>query len=142
MRLTFEVEGEGLRPELPGQGAALVAFMSFAVSRGFGAQHPLIALADRLHDVHRVPMGPLTTFYEREAEDAEDRAKLEMTWQPAAELRDALERLIAAIRDDRQAQALLARGGAEDLPQQAEALLEEVRAAEAAGKRVRLGYVL
>jgi len=142
VQLTFEVEGEGLRPGLPGEGAALVAFMSFAVTRGFGARHPLIALADRLHDVYRVPLGPLTTFYEREAEDAEDREKLEMTWQPAAELRESLERLLDAIRDDEQAHALLARADARDLPQQAEALLDEVRAAEAAGKRVRLGYVL
>ena len=47
MQLWLEVEGIPARFELPGGGSALVAFMSFAVSRGFGATHPLIALADR-----------------------------------------------------------------------------------------------
>lgn len=131
-----------MQPELPGRGAALVAFMSFSVSRGFGAQHPLIALADRMHDIHRVRLGPLTTFYEREPEDAEDRQKLEMAWQPASELRESLEQLLTALRADEQAQSLLVRADAEGLPAEAEALRAATATAEAAGKRVRLGYDL
>jgi len=131
-----------MQPELPGGGAALVAFMSFAVMRGFGAEHPLIVLADRMHNVHDVRLGPLTTFYDLDAEDAEDRAKLEMVWQPAAELRDSLEQLVAALDGDAQAEALLRRADATELPAQAHGLLEAARTAEAAGKRVRLGYQL
>ena len=82
MQLWLDIEGSPVRRELPGGGSQLIAFMSFAVSRGFGATHPLIALADRLYSEHNVRMGPLTTFYEAEAEDSEDREKLEMTWQP------------------------------------------------------------
>ena len=96
VQLWLEVEGDPGRFELPGGGSELIAFMSFAVSRGFGATHPLIALADRLHDEHKVRMGPLTTFYEAEAEDAEDREKLELALQDpaplAAELREAAAR--------------------------------------------------
>ncbi len=43
----LEVEGVGAMNALPNDGAGLCAFVSFAVSRGFGATHPLIALADR-----------------------------------------------------------------------------------------------
>src|SRR5690606_38334283 len=64
VRLTMEIEGEQAPATLPGDGRDLVAFMSFAVVRGFGAQHPLIALADRLHANHGVRLGPLTTFYD------------------------------------------------------------------------------
>lgn len=142
MRLTFEVEGEGAQRGLPGDGAALVAFMSFAVMRGFGAQHPLIALAERLDRTHKVRLGPLTTFYGAEPEDAEDRSRLEMVWQPAGELREAIEQLLAVLETDSQAQALARRGEAEGLREQAESLLPALRAAEQQHKRVRLGFVL
>ena len=142
MELTLEIEGEGAVPPLPGEGAALVAFMSFAVSRGFGATHPLIALADRLHDPHRVRLGPLTTFYEREAEDAEDAAKLELAWQSPAELRASVEGLIHVLETDETAATFARRGGAEGLGEQAAALLVPLARAEGKGARVRLLYAL
>ena len=131
-----------MQPDLPGGGESLVAFMSFAVMRGFGAQHPLIALADRLHDVHGVRLGPLTTFYGAEPEDAEDRSRLEMVWQPAGELADSLEQLAAALASDSQAQALVHRAEADDLREVAEAMLPTLRAAQQRDARVRLGYLL
>jgi hypothetical protein len=100
VQLFLEIEGGPGSVTLPGGGAALVAFMSFAVSRGFGATHPLIALADRLHDAHHVRLGPLTTFYDAAAEDAEDREKLELAWQPAGPPRESLDALIAAVEGD------------------------------------------
>lgn len=141
MRLTVEVEGQPGAANLPGDGEHLVAFMSFALSRGFGATHPLIALADRLAEL-RVPLGPLSTFYEREPEDAEDRAKLELAWQPAADLRVSLEKLLDALGADPLAQALLHRAHADGLPAQVEALLAMTVAAETAGNRLRLVYDL
>lgn len=142
MRLTVEIEGEGAQPPLPGEGAALVALMSFAVSRGFGAQHPLIALADDLHDTHHVPLGPLTTFYEAEVEDSEDAEKLERAWQPATELRASLEGLVGVLDAHESARVLARRGRAEGLREEAAALLALVVRAAAQGARVRLSYTL
>lgn len=141
MRLTVEVEGKPGAANLPGDGEQLVAFMSFALSRGFGATHPLIALADRLAEL-RVPLGPLTTFYEREPEDAEDRAKLELAWQPAADLRVSLEKLLDALGSDPLAQALVNRAQADGLAAQTRAVLGISVEAEAAGQRMRLVYDL
>jgi len=142
MRLWLEVEGEPGRIGLPGEGADLVAFLSFAVSRGFGAAHPLIALADRLHDEHRVRMGPLTTFYEAEPEDQEDVEKLELAWQDPAPLRDELRKAAAAITSDPQAAALAARTNAPGLAAQARALAAALDSPIAAGRRVRMVYAL
>ncbi len=142
MRLWLEVEGEPGSIELPDGGSDLVGFLSFAVSRGFGATHPLIALADRLHDAHRVRMGPLTTFYEAEAEDQEDVEKLEMAWQEPAPLGEELAKMIAALGSDGQAAALALRAGAARLGAQAAALAAALQPAIAAGRRVRMVYAL
>jgi len=140
MRLALEVEGIDGEQSLPGDGAALIAFMSFAVSRGFGAIHPLITLADRLHDEHGVRMGPLTTFYEAEAEDAEDREKLEMAWQDVPSLRAALQGLVGAFENDPQCAVLARRGEGESIPDEAKALIGLLNAA--GERRVRLVYAL
>jgi hypothetical protein len=142
VELTLEIEGEGAVPALPGGGAALVAFMSFAVSRGFGATHPLIALADLLHETHRVRLGPLTTFYEGEIADAEDAQKLELAWQSAVELRASLEGLVRVLETDEMAATFARRGGGEGLGEQAAALLGPLGRAEEKGARVRLLYAL
>ena len=142
VQLWMEVEGVEGRVEAPNGGGQLVAFMSFAVMRGFGATHPLIALADRLHDVHKVKFGPLTTFYEAEAEDAEDREKLEMAWQDAGPLAASIEAIRAAVPGDDQVLALIKRAGAESLIEEASGLLPPLKDAEVAGRRVRLVYAL
>jgi hypothetical protein len=141
VQLWLQVEGSGDRIELPGGGSDLVAFMSFAVSRGFGATHPLIALADRLHDEHKVRMGPLTTFYEADAEDAEDREKLELAWQDPAPLAVELGKVAAAMDSDPMAQTFARRGDAREVGVQARAL-EKLLAAIPEGLRVRLVYAL
>jgi hypothetical protein len=141
MRLVCESESTRRVFVPPGGGEALVAFMSFAVMRGFGAAHPLIALADRLHDVHGLRLGPLTTFYDARVEDSEDAEKRDMTWQDAGELAAVLRALAGAIDADAQCEALMRRGGAESLPCQARALLTHLEG-EPPGTRVRLGYEL
>jgi hypothetical protein len=140
--LWLEIEGESERRELPGGGAALVAFMSFAVMRGFGGTHALIALADRLHDEHRVRMGSITTFYEAEAEDAEDREKLEMAWQEPELLRGELERCVTAFEVDPMCETLARRGGAETLPAELAALADALAEPAASRQRIRLVYAL
>ena len=138
----LDVEGGEAQGSLPNDGAGLCAFVSFAVSRGFGATHPLIALADRLHDQHHVRMGPLTTFYDGEIEDSEDREKLELAWQEAAGLGESLSALVAALEGDEQARTLARRGGAEELGIEAGALMQQVLVAQAAHRRVRMVYAL
>jgi len=140
MRLVCEVEdGEAIGP--PGGGGALAAFLSFAVSRGFGAVHPLIALADHLHEAHGIPFGPLTTFYDIAEEDAEDREKREMTWQPAGTLAGAMRALAYAVASDEACRVFLRRGGAESLPAEAAALAARLESLPPQ-TRVRLGYAL
>ena len=140
VRLVVEFEDGQDPPQLPDNGRDFVAFMSFAVTRGFGASHPLIALAERLQSAHRVAMGPLTTFYGEEVEDAEDREKREMSWQDTAALREPVAIMAAALQSDDQAKALLRRAGAEGLAAQTVVLSEAL--AKSASPRVRLGYVL
>lgn len=141
MKLLFELEGGDGAQELPGGGNDLAAFLSFAAMRGFGANHPLIALADRLHDTHRVPMGPLSMFYEAEPEDAEDREKLELAWQDARDLANSLSRLLTAS-DDRQVLALIERASAPSLLADLAALNELATAAATSHQNVRMTYVL
>ncbi len=141
MRLTVEVEVEGEVEGLPGEGAALVAFMSFAAVRGFGARHPLIALSERAADLG-VRLGPLTTFYERGPEDAEDEANLERAWQDAEPLATSLGTLVAALAEDERAAVFVRRAGAETLAAEAAALRAIAERAGRAKRRVRLTYEL
>ncbi|HET7737621.1 MAG TPA: hypothetical protein VFK32_03520 [Tepidiformaceae bacterium] len=141
MRLTVDLEGETGPRTLPGDGEALVAFMSFAVVRGFGAQHPFIALADLLHS-RKIPIGPLTTFYGATAEDSEDEEKLEMAWQDAAPLAESARALADVIESDPAAAALVRRAEAPGLGEQALALATIASEAAARPARVRLGYTL
>lgn len=146
MRLTVEIESDGGASSLamatiPNEGATLVAFMSFAVLRGFGAVHPMLTLAERVA-AGGVRMGPLSTFYDATVEDAEDRERLEHAWQEAAPLAEALGGLAAALRDDPEAAAAALRAGAADLLAEVEALRPMVSDAAAAGRIVRLSYTL
>ena len=115
--------------------------MSFAAVRGFGARHPLIALSERVADLG-VRLGPLTTFYERGAEDSEDEANLERAWQDADPLASSLEALVAALAEDERAAVFARRAGAEALGGEATALLDIVGEAGRAKRRVRLTYEL
>ncbi len=141
MRIHLEDDTGGALDNVPGDGADLVAFMSFAVVRGFGAQHPYVTLSERLA-ANGVKIGPLTTFYEHEPEDAEDRAKLELAWQDASDLATAVRAMTALLKSDEQCQALLVRADGDQLPAQAEALLPFLDAAHEKGAKVRLTYDL
>ena len=142
MRLIVEIEGQGTRAAIPRDGADLVALMSFALARGFGASHPLIDLADRLHRVHHISLGPLTTFYEADTEDAEDVAKYELAWQQPGPLRESLGAIAGALRDDPEAKRLADDAGAGELADECDALAAVAASAEAAAARIRLGYRL
>jgi hypothetical protein len=138
----MQIDGEPNPVTLPGDGRDLLALLSFAAMRGFGAQHALIALADRLHADHGVKLGPLTTFYDATVEDMEDAEKIERAWQPAGPLHAALDQVAKALDSDQQARTLARRGGADSIGGQARALLAPLERAAAAGQRVRLVYEL
>ncbi len=142
VKLLLEIEGAPAPLTLPGDGSDLIAFMSFAVMRGFGAQHPLIALADRLNDGCGVRLGPITTFYDATIEDSEDREKLGLAWQEAGPLGASFGAMARALERDAQAGALVHRASAEGLCAQVMAVLEPLAAAATQGARVRLSYVL
>lgn|GEM_PF-937411 len=145
VRLRVEIADEdGVRelPELPGGGAAFVAFLSFALARGLGGQHPLIALAEHLRREHRLRLGPFERFYEGVPEDEEDTALLERMWQPAAELEEAVNGLAACLERDELGRALAERGAAPGLLAEVAALRELLREPAARGARVRLSYEL
>ena len=116
----------------------LLALISFGVAEPFGTQHPLTELIRGLKQTHRVDVAPLLTFYDRDVEDAEDAAKLDAAWQPAAALRDCVAAARAAIADDAALAALAATEP--DLP----ALLAdlEAMAATAGAGRIRLSFRL
>lgn len=142
MRLTVEVDDEGPASPLPGDGEALIAFMSFAVLRGFGAEHPLLALAERLEAEHGVRLGPLTVFYEGSVEDAEDEEKLAMAWQEAGPLAETAAEMATAIAASERCATLVTMAGAQGLGDQARELgLLASRAADR-GRRIRLSYAL
>lgn len=113
--------------------------MSFAVVRGFGAQHPFIALADLAHE-HGVALGPLTHFYELAPEDAEDAEKLELAWQPAAPLAEAARQLREFLLTIPAAMTFARRAGAGGLAEQTAALQEIAAEAAARPTPVRLGF--
>jgi len=139
VRLTVELEGEHAPRDIPGGGADLVAFMSFAVARGFGAQHPYLALADLAHE-RGVPMGPLTHFYELTPDDAEDIEKLELAWQAAAPLAEAARRFGELLLLAPEADVFVRRAGATNLIEQVTALMHIAEEAAARPARVRLGF--
>jgi hypothetical protein len=141
MEMMLEVEGMHV-PPLPNGGANLAAFASFAVSRGFGAVHPLISLAEHLQAEHRVALGPLTTFYDADIEDAEDAEKLELAWQPAAELEASIRAVATALQTDATCAVFARRGNADGLAAELEAMHGPLEHAARAGRRVRLSYRL
>ncbi len=116
----------------------LLALISFGVAEPFGTQHPLTEVIRGLKRGHGIDVGPLLTFYDRDVEDAEDAAKLDAAWQPAAALRDCVAAARAAIAADVALAELAA--GEPDLP----ALLAELEAmaAAAGGGRIRISFRL
>jgi hypothetical protein len=89
-----------------------------------------------------VRFGPLTTFYEAEAEDSEDREKLELAWQEPAPLAVELRKVAAAIASDPMCETLARRGDGLSIPAEAGALAALLDAPAATNTRVRLVYAL
>jgi hypothetical protein len=142
MQLRVEVEGMEQHEPLPGQGAGLAAFCSFAAMRGFGAQHPLLQLIERFDVGHGIRIGPFTTFYDASVEDAEDAEKIELAWQAPQPLEAAAEAAARALHEDEEAARLARDGGTPALATEMEALARAASRAAAAGARIRMTYLL
>lgn len=120
---------------------SIPAFLSFTVLRGFGATHPLLALAERLQADFRVPMGPFSLFYDAEPEDSEDRERLEQAWQGAGILLGAVQSAATAFQHDELLQTLARRGGVPDLGRDLQSLVDLLTPLDPA-ELVRLTYTV
>ena len=100
MQLSLEIETVNGPVQIYEIGSDLVALMSFAVVRDFGAQHPLIAMAERLARSLGVRLNPLTNFYERQPEDDIDEKNIELAWQDPSPLEVTLLNLASALDED------------------------------------------
>ena len=123
-------------------GSDLVALMSFAVARDFGAQHPLIALAERLAGPLGIRLNPLTTFYERKPEDDIDKKNLDLAWQDPGKLEITLLGLEKALREDDKIKIFAKRGEVGNLENEIAKVLPLLADAARDGCRVRLLYDL
>ena len=140
MQLSLEIETVPVR--IYEIGSDLVALMSFAVARDFGAQHPLIALAERLAGSLDVRLNPLTTFYEREPEDDIDKKNLDLAWQDPGKLEITLLGLEKALREDDKIKMFAKRGEVGNLENEIAKILPLLADAVRDGCRVRLLYDL
>lgn len=142
MELRIEVEGVEDVPPLPGNGAGLAAFCSFAVMRGFGAEHPLLALAERFDQQGGIRIGPFTRFYDASVADAEDAEKIELAWQQPESLRASAAAAARMLQEDPEAARLAAEGGTPRLGAELETLAGVAAQAAASGARIRMTYLL
>ena len=121
----------------------LLALISFGLAEPFGTEHPLTELVRRLKHRHAIEILPLLTFYDRDTEDAEDEAKLDAAWQPAAGLRECVAAVRAVLSSDEEMAGLLSEAREPALP----GLLAELESMAAdivarGGGRVRISFSL
>lgn len=142
MRLSLEIETVNGPVRTHEIGSDLVALMSFAVVRDFGAQHPLITMAERLAGSLGVRLNPLTNFYERQPEDDIDEKNIELTWQDPSSLEVTLLGLGRALNEDSEVKLLAKQGRVDNLKIEIETMLPLLSQAARDGRRVRLLYDL
>ena len=119
----------------------LVYFLSLAFATRYGAQHDLSLLALLLRGEHKIDLGPLTTFADRDVEDAADARDLERVWQDAGPLAETLRRIDEVLGSaDERIRELTA--GTPDLRARLADLGRMASWAAARGARVRLSYDL
>jgi hypothetical protein len=86
-RFFVEFDAEEACPlDFEGDAEIVLFFASWAFSVRYGGMHELAQAAMRLQRQHKLDLGPLLRYADREATDAADRAELERAWQEAAPL--------------------------------------------------------
>ena len=122
------------------ESSDLLALLSFGYAEPFGSQHPLTEFVRHLRRDLGIDVAPLATFYDHDANDAEDAANLAAAWQEPAPLAGSAAAAHAALVDDRSNEAL--RTDFPNLP----TLLTELTAmaawASEHGARIRLSFTL
>ena len=140
--LYFETDAREPCPiRFGGPTDSLVYFLSLAFATRYGAQHDLSLLALLLRGEHKIDLGPLTTFADRDVEVAADARELERVWQDAAPLAETLRRIVEALdAGDERIRELTA--GAPGLRARLADLGRMAAWAAERGARVRLSYDL
>ena len=109
-RFYFETDPPSrARSTSAGPPDVLVYFLSLAFSTRYGSQHELSKLALLLRGEHKIDLGPLTTFADRNVEEEADARELERVWQDAAPLAETLQRVTEALAQDDERIAALTR---------------------------------
>jgi hypothetical protein len=128
-------------PQLEGDSADLVYFLSFAFSQRYGATHELAVAALALRGEFKINTRPLLTFADRNIEEPGDEDTLEGAWQDAIGLAECSRAVAAALGSEDRRMSALTR----DYPRLQDLIgqLGECAAwAATGGLRIRVTYVL
>ncbi len=87
-------------PQLAGESADLVYFLSWAFSARYGASHELAEASMLLRGEFGIDLRPLLTFADREVEMEADADMLEKAWQDAAPLAESCSAVVEALGSD------------------------------------------
>ncbi len=138
----MEIEGDEACPvDFRGDSEIVLFFASWAFSVRYGGMHELAQAAMRLQRRHKIELGPLLRYADRDASDAADRAELERAWQEGAPLASCCRAIAAAWESgDEELDALTA--GYEALPARLLELAAMCDWAAAREARVRLSFDL
>jgi hypothetical protein len=126
--------------EFLGETAGLVYFMSMAHSERYGADHPLAKAASIMKRRLRLPINPLLSFGDANADTTEEREMLERLWQDAAAVAAAAQAAAGAIEANEELRELTS--GFPELVDRLRELAEIAAWAAAQGAQVRLTYAL
>jgi hypothetical protein len=94
-------------PQLEGDSADLVYFLSFAFSQRYGATHEMSVAALALRGEFKINTAPLLTFADRDIEEPPDAETLERAWQDAIPLAECCRAVAAALGSDERRMAAL-----------------------------------
>jgi hypothetical protein len=141
-RFFFETDAPEPCPiEFGGPADILVYFLSLAFSTRYGSQHDLSRLALLLRGEWKIDLEPLTTFADRDVEEAADERELERVWQPPEPLDATLAAVITALESGDERVDALTAGSPDLLPR-----LRDLRAmtswAAPRASRVRMSFLL
>ena len=128
-------------PQLEGDTANLVYFLSFAFSQRYGATHEMAVAGLALRGEFKINTAPLLNFADRNIEEPADAETLERAWQDGLALAECCRAVAAALSsDDRRMTAL--RDEYPLLPELVGQLGECAAWAVTGGLRIRVTYDL
>jgi hypothetical protein len=87
-------------PSFQTETSQLVFFLSWAFSQRYGASHELAEAARILRFEHKIDLGPLLTFADRDVEEEADADVLERSWQGAEPLAECCTVVAQALQGD------------------------------------------